>query len=223
MNPFQSYRFFHGMRIRHLALLMKGTTETSYQPGEILFNQGDPVRHFFLIKTGVLALCTQDRGKTRVIKTARSGDVLGWSCLDPEATWHSSGQALEDTTVTILDASRLLAEAKENPEFGCELLRRAAQWDVERLESDNEVLKINVAPLAVAAVQPRDEMASENSSHFALTLSPSDAKQLSVHDGQWVLLTDQHGSAILPVRIKPELKQNDLSARTEVYREHAFA
>lgn len=209
MNPFQSFRFFHGMRIQHLGLLMNCATETTYQAGEILFKEGDPVRQFFLVKSGALALHTQALGETRVVKTAQSGDVLGWSCLAPQATWHLSGQALGRMAVTILDGGCLLKAAQENPEFGRELLKRAGQMEVERIENDQSFVKIQVEPLAGAVVQHAGGTATGNSSIFsdhALDLSSSDAKQLSVHDGQWALLTDRHGSAIVPVRVKSEAK-----------------
>jgi len=211
MNQFQSYSFFFGMRIQHLSLLIKCASEKTYQPGEIVFKEGDPVKNFFLIKTGALALHREDVAETRVVKTVQSGDVLGWSCLVPQATWHLSGQALGPTTVTILDGERLSAVVEENPEFGCELLERAAQMEVERLENEGGLIKIAIEPLPAAPVHSDSETSTGNSPFFssdALDLSPSRAKQLSLHDGQWVQLTDQHGSAILPVRIKSNKNQS---------------
>lgn len=211
MNQFRSYRFFDGMRIPHLGLLIQCASEKTYQAGEILFKEGDPVEKFFLIKSGSLALYPEPVAETRVVKTAKRGDVLGWSCLIPETAWHLSGQALSPTSVTILDRERLLAAAEKNPEFGCELLERAAQMEVECLESEEGFLKIDVEPLPAAAVQTIGETISGNSPFYssdALDLSPSRAKQLCLQDGQWVQLTDQHGSAILPVRIKFNQSQN---------------
>lgn len=77
--------------------------------------------------------------------------------------------------------------------------------EVERIENEGEFQKIDVDPLPTATVRTNGETISGNSPSYwsdSLDLSPSRAKELSLHDGQWVQLTDQHGSAILPVRIK---------------------
>ena len=213
MNPFQSYRFFYGMSIRHLGLLIRCASEKIYKQGEILFRQGDPVSSFFLIKTGVLALQPEPLAETRVVKTLRSGDVLGWSCLAPGATWDLSGTALDCTTVTILDRGRLLRSVDEYPDFGSDFLKRAAQYEVEILERSGRLLNVQVNPVEGSVIET-GETITGNSPFFSNTvdLSPYDAKQLSLHGGQPVRLTDQYGSAIVRVHVKPENSQKCISA-----------
>ena len=216
MNQFQSFRFFYGMRIPHLSLLIKCATEVTYRTGEILFKAGDPMTSFFLIKTGALALHPEPGAKTRAVKTAHSGEAVGWSCLVPQATWHFSGQALRPTNVTILDSGRLLAAAQENPDFGRELLKRAAQFELERLENEGGIIKVDIDPLAAPLADNIPETVTGDSLYFsngALDLSPWDAKQLCLHDGEWVQLTDRHGSAIVPVRIKSNKRQRKLPGK----------
>ena len=157
------------MRIPHLGLLIRCATEKMYQAGEMLFKEGDPVTTFFLIKTGSLALYAEPVDQVRVVK---AGDVIGWSCLIPEAVWHFSGRALSPTAVTTLDGERLLAAAEENPEFGCELLERAAQMEVERLEKEGGFIKFDVEMLPAAAVHRIGETVTGNTVFFERGLGP---------------------------------------------------
>ena len=81
--------FLEGLSPHQLRLLGDCAMVVRFQPGELIFREGDPANRFYLITKGKVALesYVQDRGTT-LIQTVAGGDVLGWSWLFPPYYWH---------------------------------------------------------------------------------------------------------------------------------------
>jgi CRP/FNR family transcriptional regulator, cyclic AMP receptor protein len=215
MNPFQQYPFFRGLRIHHLSLLIKCASEAKYETGATLFTAGQPAYRFFLIKSGSVALerhnLVNEKESTII---ALSGDVLGRSWLTSHVQWPVTARALTPTIAMILSGARLMACAKEYPDFGAELMKRATQS-----EADGQLIERQSAePPAETREWPNFQMDRDTrtvsagkfaySQNDTLDISLASAKKFFLHNGETVQLTTRHGSAILPIRIKDPNQPN---------------
>lgn len=128
--------FVRAMKPEHLAVLAEGAKEAVFEPGHIVFRQGDPANRFYLLVDGKIALEAHTPGDGDAqVQTLGSGEVLGWSWLFAPFVWHFQARALERTTAIVLDGGHLLVASNRDKEFGFELMRRVTQVVIRRLQT----------------------------------------------------------------------------------------
>ena len=133
--------FFHDMKPEHQQILAGGASEVSFEPGDILFREGEPATEFYLIESGRIALEAHELADgTALIEYLGPGDVLGWSWLFAPFVWHFRARAVEPTEAIALSGSHLLTAAEQNHDFGYELMKRVAQVVIHRLHATRERL-----------------------------------------------------------------------------------
>lgn len=73
--------------------------EAYLEPGDILFNAGEPAFSFYIVKKGRIELLDSD-GK--IIKTVPAGEFFGERALLSDKTWHFTARAHEETSLIAL-------------------------------------------------------------------------------------------------------------------------
>jgi len=137
----RTHPFFCEMKPEHLDILAQGATAAKFKPEEILFREGNPADHFYLIESGRIALEAHEPADgTVLIENLGAGDVLGWSWLLPPYVWHLRARAVEPTKAIVLSGAHLLVAAERNHEFGYELMKRVAQVIIQRLQATRKQL-----------------------------------------------------------------------------------
>lgn len=133
--------FLRTMKAEHIAMLGEGASEKTFEPGQLVFRQGDPANRFYLIVDGKIALESHTPGDGEIpLQTLGSGEVLGWSWLFAPFVWHFQARALERTTAIVLDGGHLLVACDRDKEFGFELMRRVTQVVIRRLQTARDRL-----------------------------------------------------------------------------------
>jgi len=127
--------FFGGMRRDWLELIAGCGANVRFEPGALIFREGDSADTFYLLRHGSVALeaYTATRGEL-VIETIDGGDVLGWSWLFPPYRWHFDAHAAGEVRATAFDAACLRGKCDADPALGYELTTRFAQTLIERLQ-----------------------------------------------------------------------------------------
>ena len=112
-----------------------------FQPGELLFNEGDPANRFYLIHGGKVSLesWVKDRGLVSVQEVG-PGEVLGWSWLFPPYYWHFAARALEPVEALFFYATPLREECEADHDLGYELLKRMSEVIINRLQATRRQL-----------------------------------------------------------------------------------
>ncbi|UYL07536.1 cyclic nucleotide-binding domain-containing protein [Bdellovibrio sp. SKB1291214] len=71
-----------------------------YKAGEFIFFQGDIEKHFYIIETGTVKICTLDRsGKEVEINTITDGESFGEFALLDNAPRSASAKCMTDVVV----------------------------------------------------------------------------------------------------------------------------
>jgi len=144
--------FFQGMKPEHLDIIADSATETTFEPDQVLFHEGEPANKLYLIETGRIALEAHEPANgTALVQTLGVGDVLGWSWLFPPFAWHFRARALEPTKAIVLNGAHLLVAAERDHDFGYRLMKRVAQVVIERLQATRRQLLIREIQPALAA------------------------------------------------------------------------
>jgi len=90
------------------------------EPGEILFNQGDPGAEMILVIEGVVSIFApmgDNKGNEKPIRTFLSGDILGEMALIDQKPRSLSARAEEHTKILALGYLKFKKLISENPEM----------------------------------------------------------------------------------------------------------
>jgi CRP-like cAMP-binding protein len=128
--------FLEGMDQEMIRVVADGAEGVQYEPGIMIYREGDPADQFLLIESGKVAIEIFAPGRrSLLIQTARSGDVLGWSWLFEPYRRRFDTRAIEKTEAISLDGHYLRKKSDEDHELGYQLLKRFSRIVVNRLQA----------------------------------------------------------------------------------------
>ena len=127
---------FKGMDERHLRALVESATVVRFEPGDVIFEEGEPAHRFYLIRTGRVALqLVSYREEPFTLMTLEAGDIIGWSWLFPPYRWKFTATALDVIRAISIDGRGVAARCNEDHDLGYELMKRFAQIIEDRVEA----------------------------------------------------------------------------------------
>lgn len=128
--------FLAGMNRVQLALLIDCAMATHFKKRQTILQEGEFANRFYLIESGKVVLESLDAsGKSLVIETLSSGDLLGWSWMFPPYTWQFTARAVEPTTAIFFYGTILREYCEKDHSLGYELLKRMSAVMVKRLQA----------------------------------------------------------------------------------------
>jgi CRP-like cAMP-binding protein len=126
--------FFAGLDKAHLELVVGCASNVRFDPGTVIFREGEEADRFFILRSGLVAVEVNVPGRGPVrIQTLGDGDVLGWSWLFPPFKWHFGAQAVELTRAIALDGQCLRTKCENDHSLGYRLLLKFAGVMEDRL------------------------------------------------------------------------------------------
>jgi len=128
--------FLEGLDPELLKIIASCATEMHFEPGQMIYREGDEADQFLLVRDGKVAIeVFSGRRGSLIIQTAGPGDVLGWSWLFPPFRRRFDTRVVEPTKAISLDGKFLREKAEEDHRLGYELLKRFSRIVVERLQA----------------------------------------------------------------------------------------
>jgi CRP/FNR family transcriptional regulator, cyclic AMP receptor protein len=117
---------FAGLSQAELDELAKVAVPRSYDPGQVIFREGDDGDTCFVIRSGAVKITREHGGRTIALAELRAGDTFGELSMFGGEVRSATAQALEPTSAVALlagDIRRLLAG---NPEIALKMLEAMA-------------------------------------------------------------------------------------------------
>ena len=127
--------FFAGLDAATTNLLAGCASNIHVRADELLFREGTPADHFYLLRHGRIAIEVRTPGPAMVLDTVEDGDVVGWSWVVPPYLWTFDGRASIDTSAVAFDAACLRVKCLANPLLGYDLMMRFVRLMNQRLQS----------------------------------------------------------------------------------------
>ena len=128
--------FLCGMQDKHIKLLTDCAMAKTFEPEELLFQQGEFANRFYLIETGKVSLESVGYdGAAVTIEIVGAGNLIGWSWLFPPYAWHFDARAVERTTALFFYGTILREYCENDQALGFELFKRMSAVMVKRLQS----------------------------------------------------------------------------------------
>lgn len=131
----ETHPFLRDMTPEHQQFISDSAHVASFEPGQIIFREGEPANECFIIQQGKVALeAYQSSNNNVVVQTLGPQEVFGWSWLFAPYAWHFTARALEPTTAIVLNGAHLLVHAEHEHNFGYALMKHIARLLMKRLE-----------------------------------------------------------------------------------------
>lgn len=109
---------FKTLKLRELHKLNRLIQKKDYPKGSILFMQGDPTNHLYIVQYGKVKLyeATND-GRQQIVRILEQGDFFGELSLFNDNPVKLNAESLEDTRLCMLPKEEFKDLIKENPEM----------------------------------------------------------------------------------------------------------
>jgi CRP-like cAMP-binding protein len=132
--------FFRGIGRAHLEQIARYSKRSHFEPGQVIFRQGDVANSFYVIRQGRALIECRAGGRTVPVQEIGPGEPLGFSWFfDPENR-HFSARAIEPVEAIFFYGSLLREECEIDHELGYELMQRTSEVMLQRLEALSALL-----------------------------------------------------------------------------------
>ena len=131
----RQHPFTKGFWPEHVARLAGMAAEVTFQPGELVFQEGDRSSLFYLLTGGNVALEILAPGRPLRVATLMAGEVLGWSSLTGENGKQFQARALEEVHALAFDGTRLAHACEQDFAFGFHFMRAVLTVLTDRLHA----------------------------------------------------------------------------------------
>lgn len=137
--------FFENIEDNELKDICNTKREIFYHKGTIITNEGDEIKDFHYLKTGLVKLSKKlTENKSQIIKFARPLDFVSILSIFSDKYYHYSVIAIEDSTICSIDLNLIKNIAVQNGKFTLDLLKRMSQTSDDIINTFLEIRKRNL-------------------------------------------------------------------------------
>lgn len=128
--------FFKTFTETQLALLTGCAKNQRFKAETMLAKSGTPADHFFVIRSGSIAIEIPVPGRNRlVIQTLGKDAIFGWSWIFPPYHWAFDGRCQNEVHALVFDGNCLRKKCDDNPDLGYKFMKEFAVLMSQRLEA----------------------------------------------------------------------------------------
>ena len=116
---------FRAMNKSFIKKIMDVSTTESYEPKDLLFQQGDLANHFYILLKGRVKITLGEIGQSVYI-VSHAGEAFGWSSLIDRETYTASAECMTPVKLLRFDQEKVLKILEEDPTNGLVFFKRLA-------------------------------------------------------------------------------------------------
>jgi len=105
--------------------ILESAREESYAQRDFIFRQGEPARHFFVLREGRVRL-SLGQGQLLAYVASDPGDLVGWSGLVENETYTASAECLVPVKALRIETQRLDEILLQDPASGMAFFKNLA-------------------------------------------------------------------------------------------------
>ncbi len=134
--------FFRDLSRRELGEVESILQERKCEPGETVFQQGEPDVGMYILLSGAVEISQKDEEGLQVRLTrVNPGAYFGEMALLDDAPRTASAVAVEASEVAVFLRTDLLSLAEQRPQLGVKIVMHLSQIVADRLRRTNQALK----------------------------------------------------------------------------------
>jgi len=166
-----------------LVLIDRSKTAKTYQPGQLIYAQGETSRGIFCIESGTVAIRRVDAdGGSKILRLAHAGQTLGYADFFGQKGYNGNAEALDTCTICYIDSGSLRTLLDHNPGLGLRFLSHVAQDLKEADESSMQqalyTVRIRLAHLLLALKERYATVAEDGTLTITLPMTRQDIAAL---------------------------------------------
>jgi CRP/FNR family transcriptional regulator, cyclic AMP receptor protein len=115
--------------------LAKLAEERHFEPGEVLFHQGDLADRFYVIISGTVGMTLPARANSLIAQVVIECEEIGWDAFIEEGVRCFTAKAMTPVRAVVFNGPELLAECARDPQFGFLLMKHLLRVVSERLNA----------------------------------------------------------------------------------------
>jgi CRP-like cAMP-binding protein len=132
-------------------MAVKYLDDRTYEPGEVIFAEGDTSTEMFIISEGRVVVTKKVAGSDVFLATLERGDFFGEMALLDSQPRNATCAAVERTRLIAIKSGELLMKLRRDPTFALEMLQTMSR----RLRLLNE----QVGALLLSEAESAEELA----------------------------------------------------------------
>jgi CRP/FNR family transcriptional regulator, anaerobic regulatory protein len=114
------------------------TTQREYKKGESIYLEGEPSENLFVIHKGKVKISKlSEEGKEQIIRILYEGDFMGELSLFTQSPFMNNAEALETTSVCIVNGKELSRLIEKNPSISLKIMKELSS----RLENTERLIE----------------------------------------------------------------------------------
>ena len=127
LETLREVSFLRGVADEYIEKIVEIAERAEFPEGKIIFREGEPASHIYLIVRGNVSLeiCASGVGCKRIL-TLGAGDVAGLSPVLEHTRLTATARAISPTEALKISGNQILAVCEHNPRFGYEFMRKTA-------------------------------------------------------------------------------------------------
>jgi CRP-like cAMP-binding protein len=127
---------FRGLDPHKRDLITRLGTRQAFEAGDIVFSQGQPATHLYLLLRGKVTIRFKpDDGDPITVTELESGGVFGWSAVLGRGRYTSGAICQKQSEALVISGAALRRLCEVDPETGVLILERLAEVIAERLQA----------------------------------------------------------------------------------------
>lgn len=136
VDKFREIGFLQGVADEHLAQLAAVARFIELPEAKVIFRQGEPAAHIFVVISGKvsLELCAPGVGCRRIL-TVGEGELLGWSPVLEQTKLTATARTMTPVEAIEISSGQIITMCEHDPRFGYVLMRRVALSLAKRLNA----------------------------------------------------------------------------------------
>ncbi len=162
-----------------LRILNQAKITNVYEPGQVVFYQGNPCLGIHCLESGLCGLRkTDDRGNTWIARLFHGGETMGYLAYFAERGYTGTAEALAPTRICFVDRATVRLLLERNPLLGHKFLVRIAenlaQAEDGRMAAATLPLRAQVAHLLLVFKERFGTVAEDGTLHIELPVPRRD-------------------------------------------------
>lgn len=156
VSELRQFDLFKGFSEKQLSQVAQLTSKKNYGKGQVIYKEGDPAKHVFVVDKGLVSLRRVEPGKLVGIafENREHGELFGAAAVMQPREYTLTALCLEETAVYAIDADKLGKMCESDPQLGYKFMSAIAQVYFERYKSTKRQLYQMVQTPALITALP---------------------------------------------------------------------
>lgn len=162
---------FSSLSIEEMLEISLTITQREYGKSEVIYLEGEQSEKLFIINKGKVKLAKlSESGKEQIIRVLGPGEFMGELSLFTDSPLNSNAEALESTTVCIVNGNKINSLIEKRPSIALKLLK---EMSIRLEKAENQIQALAVQDVEQRLANTLISMADDNN-FINLTISKKD-------------------------------------------------